>query len=131
MRGVGRCTLEGLDHDRFDHVVADVAPPQDAGRRRGRRDELRQSGSATCPPSPDCSPAGRDLNLGAIACGAGEDDLGAQCQRLGRRMPARPALERGAFLSAQVDLDRESPGMASSDVAYNTGQRGQPKIRQQ
>jgi hypothetical protein len=52
----------------------------------------------------------RDLGVGGLPGRAGQHDLGSQCQGLRRRRPARPALQRGAFLRAQVDLD----GWASS-----------------
>jgi len=125
VRGVGRCTLEGLDHDRFDHVVTDRAGrPGTGGVNEAVEATLGEAVAPLAHRHRIAAQLGRDLSVGGSPRRAGQHDLGSQRQRLGRRMPARPALERGAFLSAQVDLD----GGASSTghgvppmLAYNTG----------
>jgi hypothetical protein len=111
VRGIRRRCLEGVDHDLFDHVVADAAcsagpglvdEPVEAFLREAVP-PLRDRGRV----APD---AIRDLLTGQLRVRARQDDPAPQRQRLRARMPASPALELAALGCAQDDLDgRASP----------------------
>ncbi len=63
VRRIRRGGLEGLDHDRFDHVVADAdGPPPGGARPPDRRDGRRRSGAATSTPLSG-APAARTATL--------------------------------------------------------------------
>jgi hypothetical protein len=109
--GVGRGGLECVDHDGFDHVVADGA-----GRSRSRSVDQPVnaiSGEAVPPLRHRHRVApqlGGDLGVGAGALGARQHDAAPQRQRLRRRLPSGPALERLAFIGGEADLDGGSAG---------------------
>ena len=116
VRGIFGCALERLDHDRFDHVVADGA----CGSGTGRVDEAVEAlGDETLTPLGHrrrvTAQVARHLRLGAVPNGAGQHDLGSQRQRLRRRMAPCPAFQCGAFVGAQVDLDS---GASSLTIAF-------------
>ena len=109
VRRVRRGGLEGLDHDRLHHVVADRAGRAGAGRVHQPIQPLR---GETVPPLGHrrrvAAHRGGDLVPCALAVGAGQHDPAPQRQRLGRGMASRPALQRLALLPGEVDLDGRS-----------------------
>ena len=106
---LARGVLEGVDEDRFDHVVTDGARRPRTG---GIDEPVEPVNREPVPPRADrdrVAPQIRsDPGVGASAPGAGQHDLGTQRQRLGRRMPLRPPVERRALVTGQDDLDRRS-----------------------
>jgi hypothetical protein len=106
VRRVLRCCLEGLDHDRLDHVIADLT-----GRAwaRGIGEPLETIGREPVAPLAHGHPVDSEplADLGVCpAFGHGQHDPTAQRQRLRRRVPPRPPPQRPAFLIAELDPDR-------------------------
>jgi hypothetical protein len=108
VRGVGGRRLEGVDQDRFDDVVADRAYRSRTGRVDEPVETIRGKSVPPFRHRDRIDPQLRgDVAVGA-ALSAAQHDPAPQRQRLCRRMPAGPTLERLALLAAQLDLDRRS-----------------------
>jgi hypothetical protein len=109
----------------LDHVVSNRASRPATG---GVDEAVETADGEAVPPLAQrhriTADLGSDLGVGGSTGRVGRLDLGSQRQGLGRRMPARPALERGAFPDTQGDLDSEPSSLGSSVplmLAYNTG----------
>ncbi len=115
VRGVGRCALERLDHDRLDDVVADRAH---CSRTRGVDEAVEASLAEAVAPLAHrhgiTPQLGRDLGVGGSPRRAGQHDLGSQRQRLSDecRRAQRSSVARSSALKLISTVGRPRRAMA-------------------